>query len=63
MAVTAFVVRLLSEPLERGLFTGEVQVVSTGRRTVVRSGEELLEALQSRRAHPAEAEADLGEST
>jgi hypothetical protein len=64
MAVTAFVVRLLSEPLGRGVFTGEVQVVSTGHRAVIRSGEELLETLQAQQATPAEpSRADLEEST
>ena len=44
--ITSFVVRLVLDNLDRGEFTGEVQHVATGRRSLVHSGEELLGELR-----------------
>jgi hypothetical protein len=44
--ITSFVLRLVLDDLERGQFTGEVQHVATGDRSLVRTRDELLEVLQ-----------------
>ena len=40
--ITSFVVRLVVDDLDNGLFAGEVQHVASGRRSVIRSADELL---------------------
>jgi hypothetical protein len=50
--LVSYVVRLVPEQLQHGVFSGEVQVVATGERVVVRSAEELLEALQQLTSAP-----------
>jgi hypothetical protein len=44
--LVSYVVRLVPEQLQRGVLSGEVQVVATGERVVVRSADALLAALQ-----------------
>lgn len=52
----AYVVRLLPEPLARGVFSGVVEVVDSGRRHGFEDLDELVEVL--REGHHAEPESD-----
>ena len=47
--MVSFVLRLVAEYLENGVLAGEVQVVQSGERIIVRDGTELLSVLRGGR--------------